>query len=150
MLSHLRRSAHAACVIGLAALGLLWVPSSQAGVIEGENASERLYLSYCAACHGTTGAGDGTLAALLKIEPTDLTQFAAANGGIFPFRTVLRAIDGRMTVRAHGDSGMPVWGEVFSPPANASMREQLEAYGKMFLITFHVEELQLPSPDSAE
>lgn len=132
-----------AWVGALAALLVLAVSGPvRASEIEGENAGEKLYLNYCAVCHGTSGKGDGTLAALLEIEPTDLTGFAQANGGIFPFRSVLRAIDGRMTVRAHGETAMPIWGAVFAPPRDASMREQLEAYGKMFLITFHVESLQ--------
>lgn len=136
--------------IGVAVMIVLGfgLPAS-ASEIEGVDAGERLYLSYCSACHGTTGRGDGALAAILEIEPADLTQFANANGGVFPFRSVLRAIDGRTTVRAHGDTGMPVWGKVFAPPKNASMREQLEAYGRLFLITFHIEELQLP-PESSE
>ena len=115
------------------------------GEIGREDASERLFLTYCGACHGASGEGDGTLAALLKLEPADLTQFSKANGGVFPFLSVLRAIDGRMKVRAHGDSGMPVWGEVFSPEPGASMHQQLEAYGRLFLITFYVESIQKPS-----
>ncbi len=125
------------------------VAPSAGSEIQGEDASERLYLSYCAACHGAKGKGDGTLAALLKIAPADLTGFARENGGIFPFRSVLRAIDGRTNVTAHGTTGMPVWGEVFAPARDASMQEQLEAYGKLFLITFHLESIQTPS-DSDE
>lgn len=117
--------------------------SSSASEIQGEDASERLYRSYCAACHGVSGVGDGALAEILEIEPADLTQFSRRNGGVFPFRSVLRAIDGRATVRGHGSSGMPVWGEVFSPEPGSSMQEQLEAYGKLFLITFHLETLQV-------
>lgn len=138
-----------AWLLTLCATLLLCGPAQAGSVheeIQGEDAGERLYLSYCSSCHGTDGKGGGTLAALLDIEPADLTQFAAANGGVFPFRSVLHAIDGRMTVRAHGESGMPVWGKVFAPPKNASMREQLESFGRLFLITFHVESLQEPAP----
>ena len=122
---------------------LLPVSASSASEIQGEDASERLYRSYCAACHGVTGVGDGALAEILEIKPADLTQFSRRNGGIFPFRSVLRAIDGRATVRGHGGSGMPVWGDVFSPEPGSSMQEQLEAFGKLFLITFHLETLQV-------
>ncbi len=143
---HVMRASRFGCAL---AVLLLVASPSLASEIEGEDASERLYLSYCSACHGPEGKGNGTLAALLKIEPADLTQFASANGGVFPFRSFLRAMDGRTTVRAHGESAMPVWGQVFAPPADASMHEQLEAYGKMFLITFYVESLQQP-PDSPD
>ena len=126
-------------------VGLLAAPA-QAEPLGGRDASEHLYLTYCSACHGADGKGGGALAKLLEVEPTDLTTFSAANGGVFPFRSVLRAIDGRMTVRAHGDAAMPVWGKVFAPPADASMRDQLEAYGRMFLITFYLESIQEPAP----
>ncbi len=33
-----------------------------------------LYLAHCASCHGTTGRGDGPLAATLSRPPADLTQ----------------------------------------------------------------------------
>ncbi len=129
-------------VLGAAMLLFSGVGETCASEIEGEDAGQRLYLTYCAACHGTSGKGDGTLAALLELKPTDLTGFSTAHGGIFPFRSVLRAIDGRMTVRAHGDAAMPVWGKVFAPQPGANMRQQLEAYGRLFLITFYVESLQ--------
>ena len=57
--------------------------------------------------------------------PTDLTQIAAAHGGQFPLEAVVEAIDGTRTVRAHGVSEMPVWGEVFRadhPRRNISSR----------------------------
>jgi len=127
-----------------AALALSFATPSLASEIEGEDASERLYLKYCSSCHGTSGVGDGPLAALLELKPADLTQYSKANGGIFPFHSVLTAIDGRLTVRAHGDSGMPVWGRVLAPEPGASMRDRLAAYGRLFLITFYVESLQEP------
>ncbi len=77
---------------------------------------------YCSSCHGTDAKGDGPLANLLTTKPIDLTQLAKKNGGKFPGTKVMHDIDGRDTVRAHGTSDMPVWGENFkiagTQPAN--------------------------------
>lgn len=126
-----------------AVLSIVLLGTGAAAGTEGKDAPERLYLRYCSACHGADGEGGGPLAELLQVAPTDLTRFAQKNGGVFPFRSVLRAMDGRTTDRVHGGSAMPVWGDVFSPPSSATMDEQLQAYGKMFLITFHIESLQV-------
>jgi mono/diheme cytochrome c family protein len=34
---------------------------------------KEMYISYCAACHGTDGKGNGPAASALKIPPADLT-----------------------------------------------------------------------------
>jgi mono/diheme cytochrome c family protein len=73
-----------------------------------------IFKRYCAACHGAGGAGDGVLAKELRQTPTNLTQLAAKNGGVFPFDKVVRSVDGRDKVRVHGEPDMPVWGEVFT------------------------------------
>lgn len=71
-----------------------------------------LFTTYCASCHGTSARGDGPVASSLRVRPTDLTQFAAKNGGVFPAARTGRIIDGR-DVGAHGNPDMPVWGRVF-------------------------------------
>ena len=71
-----------------------------------------LFQAYCAACHGSNARGDGPMNATLLRAPADLTKFATRNGGVFPESRVTRIIDGR-DVAAHGDSEMPVWGNVF-------------------------------------
>ncbi len=71
-----------------------------------------VYKSYCASCHGTAAKGDGPIAEYLKVEPTDLTSAARDNGGEFPLAQMVKVIDGREKVRAHG-SDMPIWGDVF-------------------------------------
>ena len=74
---------------------------------------EILYRRHCASCHGTSGKGDGAVAEFLTARPTDLTVFAREQGGDYPARDVMQAVDGTRTVRAHGESAMPVWGRVF-------------------------------------
>jgi mono/diheme cytochrome c family protein len=113
-----------------------------------EEAGRALYRRYCAACHGTAGRGDGPVAPALGEKPTNLTQIAARNKGEFPFVEVAEAIDGTRTVRAHGVSEMPIWGDVFQADPSAPIEQQLVAAGKILAITRYVRTLQqqgLPS-----
>ena len=72
-----------------------------------------LYLRYCASCHGIQAKGYGPVSKDLKIKPADLTQLSKKNKGVFPLEQVMSSVDGTKVVRAHGESKMPVWGEVF-------------------------------------
>ncbi|NNK77230.1 MAG: c-type cytochrome [Litoreibacter sp.] len=54
----------------------------------------RLYSENCAACHGSSGTGDGPMAAALSPKPSDLTTLTMRNGGIFPRISVMSTIDG--------------------------------------------------------
>ena len=75
----------------------------------------QLFRTYCASCHGSAGRGDGPMAQYLTVPPANLTALAARNKGTFPAEAIHRAIDGRQTVRTHGDSAMPIWGDAFAP-----------------------------------
>jgi len=75
-----------------------------------------MYKSYCAACHGKDGKGDGPAATALKAPPSDLTQLAKKNNGKFPADHV--AYELRAGVAgAHGSADMPV---CFSRPSAAA------------------------------
>src|SRR5512146_1526244 len=82
-----------------------------------DEAGHDSYMIACSICHGTEGKGDGAYAPLLKVAPPDLTTIAERNGGTFPFLDILMIVDGRSGVRAHGDSAMPIWGNVFTDSA---------------------------------
>ncbi len=85
--------------------------SAQIPQVEGGRA---LYTTYCASCHGTSGRGDGPVAAQLVTKPANLAEFAVHNGGVFPAERLHRIIDGQeMNARAHGSMEMPVWGDAF-------------------------------------
>lgn len=71
-----------------------------------------LYAQHCATCHGLDAMGDGPMAGVLLIRPTDLTQLQALNGDVFPTERVVRRIDGRDPLVSHG-SPMPVYGDFF-------------------------------------
>lgn len=92
-----------------AVLTMLMVGTTAA---EDNQVGAKIFDAHCAACHGTTGLGDGEFADVLKVKPADLTTLTARNHGEFPYLTTLRTIDGRTTVRGHGVM-MPVWGDVF-------------------------------------
>ena len=74
----------------------------------------QLYLRYCSACHGPEAKGDGLAGTVMQPHPADLTRLASRNNGEFPMERVVRTIDGREALRAHGEPVMPVWGEVLS------------------------------------
>jgi mono/diheme cytochrome c family protein len=75
------------------------------------------YRTYCAACHGAGGKGDGTVAEFLTIAAADLTQLTKKNAGIFPRERITAVIDGRAEVKVHGPRDMPVWGDWFNREA---------------------------------
>lgn len=52
------------------------------------------FAANCTACHGTTGRGNGPLAADLNPQPTDLTMLTRTNGGSFPRARALSYIYG--------------------------------------------------------
>lgn len=73
-----------------------------------------LYKRFCASCHGVDGAGDGPVSSMLTVEVPDLRLLAWRAGGTFPRDRVVRIIDGRHVIAAHGTRTMPVWGEDLS------------------------------------
>ncbi|UCF67255.1 MAG: c-type cytochrome [Acidobacteriota bacterium] len=75
-----------------------------------------IYQIHCMGCHGEAGTGNGPMAELLNVQPSDLTQLTRNNKGIFPFDRLYRTIDGRQPVRGHGQRRMPIWGLTFQQP----------------------------------
>lgn len=121
---------------------LLTVVSARAG----DEAGRTVYMRYCAACHGREGRGDGPVAPALGEKPIDLTQIAAARGGVFPMDAVIEAIDGTRTVRAHGVSEMPLWGDAFQADANSPIEQQILAGGRVLLVARYLRSLQRSTP----
>ena len=71
-----------------------------------------LFMQYCATCHGVDAKGGGPMNSVLVIQPTDLTQLAAENDGVFPRVRAISRIDGRDPLVSHG-SPMPIYGQFF-------------------------------------
>ncbi len=78
---------------------------------------QSLFKRNCAVCHGADGAGDGPVADLFERKPSNLRTLAADNNGAFPFSEVYQSIDGRRDIAAHGNSEMPIWGDLFARDA---------------------------------
>jgi mono/diheme cytochrome c family protein len=98
-----------------------------------------LYRVFCASCHGEGGRGDGAVADLLKKPPSDLTRLASRSGGVFPREAVIRTIDGRTLVPAHGTLDMPVWGDRLK--INEGDNERIVAQ-RLEAIASHLESIQ--------
>lgn len=109
----------------------------------GQESEQKLYLRYCSACHGEKGKGDGVVSGFMTPKPTDLTQIAKKAGGKFPFYDTIRIIDGRQTVRAHGDPDMPVWGSLFREEEGVSDYAEAAARGRVVMITEYLETIQV-------
>ena len=98
---------------------------------------EREYVSNCAVCHGLTGKGDGVYKEFLNKSPSDLTNLAKANKGVFPYQKVYEIIDGRQQVKAHGPGDMPIWGVQYSARGAVDYLDlpyDLEAYVRTRII----------------
>lgn len=98
-----------------------------------------LFRAFCSSCHGESGKGDGPVADLLKQRPPDLGRIALRAGGVFPRDTVMRKIDGRTPVRAHGGD-MPIWGDTLKTTEGQDERvikQRIDA------LTSHIESLQV-------
>lgn len=96
-----------------AAIALVFAAASISAIAQDKSrkpdAGKFEFQASCASCHGVAGKGDGPVAAQLKKPPSDLTQLAKNNGGVFPSARVYEVIEGA-DVASHGTREMPVWG----------------------------------------
>lgn len=111
------------------------VPIQQTSAASGEE----MYVSYCAACHGKDGKGDGPAADALKVPPTDLTTLAKKNGGKYPALKVSSVIRGQDVVAAHGSREMPIWGKLFWTISGGSDAQVLQRVANL---NQHIEAMQ--------
>lgn len=105
------------------------------------------FLNSCASCHGVDGKGAGFLTRLYRgVDPGDLTQLAINNDGVFPMERVLRVIDGRSDVEAHGDRKMPVWGDRYMDSAlslyGSDDRNELRVRNRILELTYFLQSIQ--------
>lgn len=105
-------------------------------------AGERLYHQHCGSCHGMEGKGDGPVAMMLDPKPADLTRIAARRDGVFPEPAILRVIDGRDPIEAHGTREMPVWGKRFSEGPPPGPGTGTMARGQVLLLLQYLKSIQ--------
>ena len=108
----------------------------------GPDQGEVFYIQYCSSCHGKDGRGDGSVSPYLKLKTPDLSLLKKSHKGIYPLDDVMAAIDGRRSVRAHGDRQMPVWGEVFRKEVEKERYSELTSLLKAKVIAEYVARLQ--------
>lgn len=105
---------------------------------------EELYMRYCAACHGETGAGGGDMQHFFNIHMPNLRTMSARNDGEFPLLQTIHIIDGRSGLRAHGGP-MPLWGAAFmseNVDRIGFYGSVLETRGRVLSLALYLESLQ--------
>jgi len=100
------------------------------------------FLRYCGSCHGVDGKGDGIVSRSLKVKPADLTQLKNKNKGVFPLDKVMATINGKTRVEAHGESKMPVWGEIFEKEAGVQKDPAGASDAKIKALAEYIETIQ--------
>ena len=121
VLAHVLTAAVLAALISMAPGGVIGQDQKQVE-LQKIDQGMGLYRAWCQSCHGESAKGDGPMADLMTIVPPDLTQLAAANDGVFPVFRVVRQIDGRDPMLAHGGD-MPLFGQLFEFP-NAAIASE--------------------------
>jgi mono/diheme cytochrome c family protein len=101
------------------------------------NSGQKMFVAYCAACHGTDAKGEGPAASALKRMPADLTQLAARNGGKYPANHVMATILSADSP-VHGSKEMPVWGPLLSSISTSDAEVQLRVSN----LTKYIESVQ--------
>jgi mono/diheme cytochrome c family protein len=106
---------------------------------------KELYGRFCSSCHGVTGRGDGPVAASFKVEVPDLTFITRRAGGVFPRERIVRIIDGRHVIGAHGTRTMPIWGEDLSRLEIGTPNSERAARMAIDALADYVGQLQKPA-----
>jgi len=99
---------------------------------------KRLFLEFCAVCHGKDGRGGGPAVPALKQSTGDLTQIARQNQGSFPDQKILAIIKGEQSVPAHGNQEMPMWGKTF----NNMSTDLTVSQGRLHALVRYIESIQ--------
>ena len=82
-----------------------------------------IYQDNCASCHGIDATGNGPMAPVLLVQPSDLTTLTERYEGQFPMTRVVMRIDGRDPLVSHG-SDMPVYGEFFQGVQDVALKAE--------------------------
>jgi len=103
----------AALVVGAASASQndskVTIPVSRTDATSGQ----KMFVNYCAPCHGVDAKGHGPVAPVLKNQPADLTLLSSKNNGKFPDTHIVTVLQNGADMPAHGSAQMPVWGPIF-------------------------------------
>ncbi len=106
---------------------------------------QSFYQAACAQCHGSDAKGNGPVARVLTVKPTDLTTMSRRAGGQFPFYETFKMIEGRTEVAAHGTREMPAWGAILEIEARgmpAGTNPSTYSYGRISELLVYLESIQ--------
>ncbi len=129
------------------AAGTVPLPAPRSLAAQDTTAGKRVYLKWCAGCHGDAGAGDGPAAAYMLPRPRNFT------GGLYKIRTtasgqlptdadLLRAIDEGLP-----GSAMPGWKGRLSQAERRNVMAYIKTFSSFFADTSqHVVPLKFSSP----
>ena len=120
-------------------------PASDTAPVYSTAVGKATYATYCASCHGVDLRGKGEIAATLASKPTDLTRLAAENEGVFPVERLMKTVDGRDDVAAHGSREMPVWGELFLWPESDTPERRAQVERKIGELVAYIRQAQEPA-----
>ncbi|MFQ5525528.1 MAG: c-type cytochrome [Thermoanaerobaculia bacterium] len=148
-------------ILGLIAVAFIAGVSALPAQVDDENpgfmaAKGRVtFRRYCASCHGEKAEGNGPVAKMLKIPPSDLRVLKHESDGEFPADRITAWVDGREEVAAHGRRDMPVWGEVFQTslianPAAPDEDGEARAARKVRELVLFLETIQITPEDNGE
>jgi len=129
------------------AAGTVPLPAPRSLAAQDTTAGKRVYVKWCAGCHGDGGAGDGPAAAYMLPRPRNFT------GGLYKIRTtasgqlptdadLLRAIDEGLP-----GSAMPGWKGRLSQAERRDVMAYIKTFSSFFADTSqHVVPLKFSSP----
>jgi DMSO reductase family type II enzyme heme b subunit len=128
------------------AVGSVPLPSPRSLAAQDTTAGKKVYVKWCAGCHGETGAGDGPAAASMLPRPRNFT------GAIYKIRTtasgqlptdadLMHAIDAGLP-----GSAMPAWKSRLSDAERRDVAAYVKTFSSFFADTSqHVVELKFSS-----
>lgn len=129
------------------AVAALVAVSAAPGYAQDSGYGESLFRENCSVCHGATGGGDGPVADLFAQRPKNLKTLAKENNGAFPFSEVYQSINGRREVTAHGNTEMPIWGDLFMEEAypatiHPGVRAEDIVQGRILGLVYYLQSIQ--------
>lgn len=103
----------------------------------------RLYINYCAMCHGNRAEGGSGKGVRGDQNGPALNRLAERNGGEMPVAEIMAYVDGTREVSGH-NSSMPVWSAEFEDFfSQGPLNKSRESHSWIASIVRHLETLQV-------
>jgi hypothetical protein len=109
---------------------------SSPAVAQDRDISDSLFITYCAACLGMEGRGDGPMIAVLTVLPPDLTRLSTLNDNVFLAESLGYKIDCCDPICFH-NWAMTVFGNFFAGSETIVRAER----GELMLISQPITDL---------